>query len=101
MTAAPCDCSASAAHDDPVSAARRHALRAVDQQQQPLRGSGFAAFSQQRQESDALAVVAQHPQQLPPRQQQQQQAAGMMPDLSTLVLYIFSPTDPGPSAFAS
>jgi hypothetical protein len=93
------DCSATAAHDDPVSAARRHALRAVDQQH-ALRSSGFAA-ADQRQSLGVTAAMqqpegqAQEQGQQQDQQQGRQQAAGTASNLRTLVLYIFSPTDPG------
>ncbi len=81
------DRSALPLHDDPVSAARQHAQRthdplvAGDQQSLAAGGGGAAA---------AEAAQQQHRQ-----QQLALQQASAAEDLSTLVLYIFSPTDPG------
>lgn len=82
------DHSALPLHDDPVSAARQHAQRtrdplaAGDQQSLAAAGGGAAAAAE--------AAQQQHRQ-----QQLALQQAGAAEDLSTLVLYIFSPTDPG------
>jgi len=77
------DRSALPLHDDPVSAARQHAQRTRDPlvagDQQSLAAGGGAAA--------AAAEAAQ--------QQLALQQASAAEDLSTLVLYIFSPTDPG------
>ena len=85
-----CDCSTSTAQDDPVSAARRHALRAADHQHS-LRGSGFMA-ADQPQQSLGVSATAQQP---GGQDQQQGQQQGRQQKTGTLVLYIFSPTDPG------
>jgi hypothetical protein len=86
--------STSTTHDDPVSAARRHALRAVDQRHS-LRGSGFVAADQPQQSLGVAGSAQQAEVQEQGQQQGQQAAMGVTVNLRTLVLYIFSPTDPG------
>lgn len=83
------DCARSALplHDDPVSAARHHARRTLEPQSLTA-GGGAAA-------GGAAAAAVQEQQQHLQQAQLALQQQRSVEDLSTLVLYIFSPTDPG------